>query len=139
MLAAAPANPCACVLLAPGGRVISASSAAAGLRSEENSRAPCSPQTIQLMPRSGQLVNQFPYEAAIVRKDLLPQTARRLLRVHDSAAGQADDAAEGKASSDGNVSEWHPWWLPATYDLATEVHFFLKDYQLVRPSSALQR
>ena len=82
---------------------------------------------------SGQLVNQFPYEGAIVRKDLLPQTARWMLR-----AGEVTAAAEGQACSEdteetleGGVPLWHPNWLPATYDLATEVQFFLTDYRVV--------
>ena len=80
---------------------------------------------------SGQLVSQFPYEGAIVRKDLLPQTARLLLRFgDDSAEGCASAEATGEPS-DGGVPVWHPDWLPATYDLATEVQFFLKDYRAV--------
>ena len=30
-------------------------------------------------------------------------------------------------------SDWLPAWFPASYDLATEVHFFLKDYQQACP------
>ena len=75
-------------------------------------------------------MNQFPYEGAMVRKDLLPQTARRLLRTCSSVAEDSDDPAEDCRW--GSVSTWHPWWLPATYDLATEVQFFLKDYREVR-------
>ena len=84
---------------------------------------------VLLMPCSGQLVNQFPYEGAIVRKDLLPQTARRLLRLRDGTAEDAADPTEAFAESP--ASGRHPWWLPATYDLATEVHFFLEDYHKV--------
>lgn len=65
------------------------------------------------------MVNQFPYEGCIVRKDLLPQTARRLL----SSCRDAESSGSGS---------WHPEWLPATYDLSTEIQFFLEDYKVVR-------
>ena len=69
-----------------------------------------------------QVVNQFPYEGCIVRKDLLPQTARRRLRSYLDAS-QAPPTLS---------ASWHPAWLPATYDLSTEIQFFLEDYARVR-------
>ena len=87
---------------------------------------------------SHQLVNVFPYEGAVVRKDLLPQTARWLLRAGDgSAEGGAGDG-EAEEPSEGGIPAWHPAWLPATYDLATEVQFFLQDYRAVRPFPKIQ-
>lgn len=99
------------------------------------------------------MVNRFPYEGGIVRKDLLPQTARSLVRSgtcngsgpsvrNRSSCGNDPDservtAAHARADPDSNAdrfrdpSTWHPAWLPATYDLATEVQFFLKDYRAV--------
>ena len=71
------------------------------------------------------MISQYPYEGCIVRKDLMPATLRRL-----SPAAAAAGGASGPAS-------WHPPSLPATYDLATEPHFFLADYDrvwLIRPS-----
>ena len=38
--------------------------------------------------RSHALVNQFPYEACLVRKDLLPQTLRRLHSASSAAGAQ---------------------------------------------------
>ena len=73
---------------------------------------------------SNQLVNQFPFEACLIRKDLLPQTLRRL----HAAAMDAD----AQAAPSGDLSaDFVPPGFPATYDLATEVHFFLQDYKKV--------
>ncbi|KAK9845422.1 hypothetical protein WJX81_006115 [Elliptochloris bilobata] len=66
------------------------------------------------------LVNQFLYEACLVRKDLLPQTLRRL------QSAFADSGASEAGSRDS--AKWFPAWFPAAYDLATEVQFFLKDF-----------
>ncbi|KAK9829423.1 hypothetical protein WJX72_005759 [[Myrmecia] bisecta] len=68
--------------------------------------------------QSHQLVNQFPYGGCIIRKDLLPQTLRRL----QSTLNLAETPADGGPAS------WHPAWFPPTYDLATEVHHFLADF-----------
>lgn len=76
-------------------------------------------------------MSQFPYEGAIVRKDLLPQTARRLLRAGDGAVEGCASAEAAGEPSEGGLPMWHPDWLPATYDLATEVQFFLEDYRAV--------
>lgn len=75
--------------------------------------------------RSNQLVNQFPFEACLIRKDLLPQTLRRF----HAAASDADPQA---AAPSGSPSDSFPSWFPATYDLATEPHFFLQDNINVR-------
>lgn len=76
-------------------------------------------------------MSQFPYEGAIVRKDLLPQTARRVLRANNGAAKGCASAEAADEPPEGGVHVWHPDWLPATYDLATEVQFFLEDYRAV--------
>jgi len=54
-------------------------------------------------------LNQFPFEAALVRKDLLPQT----LRAHWARARPASNTA------------LHPPWFPPAYDLATEAAWCL--------------
>jgi hypothetical protein len=77
-----------------------------------------------LCARSDQLVNQFPYEACLIRKDLLQQTLRR----HHAEAVEADAQA---ASLSGRPSDFFPSWYPATYDLATEVQYFLEDHRRV--------
>ena len=41
-------------------------------------------------------------------------------------AGASDAASQ-------DPSDWLPAWFPASYDLATEVHFFLKDYHQACP------
>ena len=74
---------------------------------------------------SNQLVNQFPYEASIIRKDLLPQTLRRF------NAAELEPDAQAAAASDSRA-DFFPSWFPATYDLATEPQFFLQDYRQVR-------
>lgn len=76
---------------------------------------------------SGQLVNQFPYEACIIRKDLLPATLRRL----HAAAREADPQQEAPPR-DAAPASWHPPWFPPAYDLATEVQYFLRDHAEVR-------
>jgi len=53
---------------------------------------------------SGLLVNQFPYEGCLVRKDLLGPITSRL----------APSAASGQYG--------FPEWMPATYDLRTQAH-----------------
>lgn len=53
-------------------------------------------------------INQFPFEGALVRKDLLPQTAR---------AAAAATTAHGPHA--------FPPWSPPCYDLRTEAHHFL--------------
>ena len=84
---------------------------------------------------SGQLVNQFPYEACIIRKDLLPATLRRL----HAAEREADPQREA-APQDAPAASWHPQWFPPAFDLATEVQYFLRDYAEVRcPSPAVRR
>ena len=82
-------------------------------------------------------MSQFPYEGAIVRKDLLPQTARRLLHAGNGTTDSRAGAEAADEHSEGGVPAWHPDWLPATYDLATEVHFFLADYRAVRALTSL--
>ncbi len=74
---------------------------------------------------SKQRVNQFPFEACLIRKDLLPQTLRRF------HAATTDDDAQAAPSGDLSA-DFVPSWFPATYDLATEVHFFLQGYKKVR-------
>ena len=74
---------------------------------------------------SGVLVNQFPYEAAIIRMDLLPQT----LRQYRAQSGEAD---ESTVSTSGRCEDVVPPWYPPTYDLATEVQFFVKAFRQVR-------
>ncbi|BDA45757.1 Tubulin-tyrosine ligase-like protein 12 [Coccomyxa sp. Obi] len=69
-----------------------------------------------------QLVNQFPFEACLIRKDLLPQSLRRFHAAAMDVGAQA--APSGDLSAD-----IVPSWFPTTYDLATEVHFFLQDYK----------
>eukprot|EP00891_Asterochloris_glomerata_P003636 jgi/Astpho2/3636/Aster-x0173 len=73
-----------------------------------------------------QYVNQFPYEGCMIAKDLLPQTLRRLHSHQQAAQGPAE------ASDGASCQHWHPAWFPATYDLATEVQYFIKDYAEVR-------
>lgn len=82
------------------------------------------PNSTLLCMYSTQLVNQFPFEACLIRKDLLPQTLRRF----HAAAMDAD----AQAAPCGDLSaDFVPSWFPTTYDLATEVHFFLQDYKKV--------
>ena len=76
---------------------------------------------------SGQLVNQFPYEACIIRKDLLPATLRRL-----HAAEREADPQQEAMPQDAAPASWHPQWFPPAFDLATEVQYFLRDYAEVR-------
>ena len=73
-----------------------------------------------------QYVNQFPYEGCMIAKDLLPQTLRRLHSHQQAAQGHAE------ASNGTSCQHWHPAWFPATYDLATEVQYFIRDYAEVR-------
>ncbi|CAK0782888.1 hypothetical protein CVIRNUC_006083 [Coccomyxa viridis] len=73
---------------------------------------------------SGVLVNQFPYEAAIIRKDLLPQT----LRQYRAQSGEAD---ESTVCTSGRSEDVVPSWYPPTYDLATEVQFFVKHFRQI--------
>ena len=73
-----------------------------------------------------QYVNQFPYEGCMIAKDLLPQTLRRMHSHQQAAQGRAE------ASNSASCQHWHPAWFPATYDLATEVQYFIKDYAEVR-------
>ena len=70
-------------------------------------------------------MNQFPYEAAIIRKDLLPQT----LRQYRAQSGQAEESA---VSTSGRPEDVFPSWYPPTYDLATEVQFFIKHFRQAR-------
>ena len=81
---------------------------------------------------SGVLTNQFPYEAAIIRKDLLPQTLRQY-------KAQASEAEESTISTSGRSEDLLPWWFPPTYDLATEVQFFIKHYRQARVCTCSQR
>lgn len=62
----------------------------------------------------------------MIAKDLLPQTLRRLHSHQQAAQGPAE------ASDGASCQHWHPAWFPATYDLATEVQYFIKDYAEVR-------
>ena len=73
-----------------------------------------------------QHVNQFSYEGCMIAKDLLPQTLRRLHSHQQAAQGLAE------ASDGASCQHWHPAWFPATYDLTTEVQYFIKDYAEVR-------
>jgi len=57
------------------------------------------------------LVNSFPFEGCLVRKDLLPQMVRRFCRPPDAAP--LEPAARAA------------WWFPVTFDLASELHHFL--------------
>ncbi|KAI9002478.1 tubulin-tyrosine ligase family-domain-containing protein [Hyaloraphidium curvatum] len=59
----------------------------------------------------GLLVNQFPYEGCLVRKDLLPQTCRRIRSLRPAPAAAEDPFAAA-----------FPEWFPPCYDLATESH-----------------
>ena len=102
---------------------------------------------VGLLCRS-QLISQFPYEACIIRKDLLPQTARRCTSPStagttlESPTEQSSKLAAQRKGQEGGPSvrgpvpgdpaTWHPCWFPACYDLATEAHHFLLDYQQVR-------
>lgn len=65
-----------------------------------------------------QLVSQYPYEGGLVRKDLLPQTVRR-------GCFKAKDEKNGK-----DRRSWVSprWWNP-TFDLTTESHFFLEEFE----------
>ena len=65
-------------------------------------------------------VNQFPYEAALIRKDLLPQT----LRAH-----WAQTKGGGSAPN-------HPPFFPAAYDLATEAAWALAEHAAAAPHAA---
>ena len=75
-----------------------------------------------------QLCNQFPFEGALVRKDMLPSTARGALSSRRCYGGSEGDEKIGgetvfwPPSSDG----LHPPWLPPTFDLSTELHYLLQ-------------
>ncbi len=77
------------------------------------------------MPQ-GLMVNQFPREGALVRKDLLAATARAIAA--SSAASSGSAAPEGAASCSPPPTikpPLFPPWCPVTFDLATEAHEFL--------------
>lgn len=81
-----------------------------------------------------QLCNQFPFEGALVRKDLLPSTARSAFS--SRCSGESSDCGENAAaaaaavcwpaSPDGGL---HPPWFPPAYDLSTELHYLLREIQ----------
>lgn len=71
-------------------------------------------------------MNQFPYEAALIRKDLLPQT----LRQYQAQLREAEERPDS-CPAEGRSEDWFPEWYPATYDLATEVQFFVKHFREV--------
>ena len=76
---------------------------------------------------SGVLVKQIPYEAALIRNDLLPQT----LSQYQAQLREAEERPDS-SPAEGRSEEWFPDWYPATYDLATEVQFFVKHFREVR-------
>ncbi|KAK9904252.1 hypothetical protein WJX75_007747 [Coccomyxa subellipsoidea] len=104
------------------GQVLPGVSAAPGKTLVEDSRSMPLQVEGRNQIRINQLVNQFPYEASIIRKDLLPQTLRRF------NAAELEPDAQAAAASDSRA-DFFPSWFPATYDLATEPQFFLQDYR----------
>ncbi len=80
----------------------------------------------------GLMVNQFPREGALVRKDLLAGTARAIAASSAGSVGSGGSgAAAGAASSlppPAFVPLFPPWCL-VTFDLATEAHEFLAHAQ----------
>jgi hypothetical protein len=90
---------------------------------------------------SEQMINQFPYEACIIRKDLLPQTLRHFKSVADaetdlarpSDIGSGDSSRPTWCPCDHGItgSRLVPYWFPPAYDLASEVQHFITDYREV--------
>ena len=91
-----------------------------------------------------QLSNQFPFEGALVRKDLLPSTARSALPCSsgdESGGGENGGGESGKAPPAENAAAaavvcWppspdglHPPWFPPTFDLSTELHYLLREIE----------
>mmetsp|Transcript_24841 Transcript_24841/g.49648 ORF Transcript_24841/g.49648 Transcript_24841/m.49648 type:complete len:524 (-) Transcript_24841:84-1655(-) len=77
---------------------------------------------------------QFPYEGALVRKDLLPLTVRRFCFKAASVAGDHPSLLEGAAAvaavvdgAGGDSACAPPWWLPC-FDLSTEFHLFAQEH-----------
>jgi hypothetical protein len=63
-----------------------------------------------------QRVNQFPYESALIRKDILPLTVR------EYSFSQSNN--DGLLNYENSIPSW---WLPC-YDLSTEFHLFEQDF-----------
>ena len=79
-----------------------------------------------------QLCNQFPFEGALVRKDMLPSTARSAFSCRIGESGRGGGRGRGRGSR-GAACFWppspdglHPPWLPPTFDLSTELHLLLR-------------
>jgi hypothetical protein len=78
------------------------------------------------LPR-GLLINQFPYEGALVRKDLLAGTAQRIhaaaaARKKRSQQGAEGGGARAPAGVAAALRASFPPWCPVTFDLATQSH-----------------
>ena len=71
------------------------------------------PSPVRDFKTSAFRLNQFPFEAALIRKDLLPQT----LRAHWARVRPA-----------GDTSMHHPPFFPPAFDLATEAAWCLKEH-----------
>lgn len=71
----------------------------------------------------GLLVNQFPFEGCLVRKDLLPATAKLAAATENALV--AEDACSA-----------FPPWCPETYDLATEAHVWARAASAAPPETA---
>ena len=79
-----------------------------------------------------QIVSQFPFEGGLVRKDLLPQTVRRACYQKKRGIHICKDNREAGRSqtlADNDLNDWigPSWWNP-TFDLATEAHYFLREF-----------
>ena len=89
--------------------------------------------------RAGVLVNQFPFEGCLVRKDLLLTTCRyaATMRASLGPGARGGSATLTLAAQVRKLTrdEWPPWFLPA-FDLLTQTHEFLDAHHHAAESAA---